>query len=223
MSRGEPAASPFRDLSNLRTPRPNPNDVPPSPQFFTASKTPLHAPTPTPRGRRRPGNGAPTLTPLGRRLRAFEVDQSRSARRAESGRERALRAFAASASSWLSLLLRDPSACGCSPAVTGSAAAAQPCAAGKRGALDGERPRGGRSPKRHRGAGDRCGERRKEMTPAMVAALREYLREACSLEDVTERMENYMSKGACEEVLFMMFQICKVRNFRGFKLYGFGI
>jgi abnormal spindle-like microcephaly-associated protein len=61
------------------------------------------------------------------------------------------------------------------------------------------------------------------MTPAMVAALRESLREACSLEDVTERMENYMSKGACEEVLFMMFQICKVRNFRGFKLYGFSI
>ena len=61
------------------------------------------------------------------------------------------------------------------------------------------------------------------MTPAMVATLRESLREACSLEDVTERMENYMSKGVCEEVLFMMFQICKVRIFRGFKLYGFGI
>ncbi|XP_066400112.1 uncharacterized protein [Miscanthus floridulus] len=209
MSRREPAASPFRDLSNLRTPRPNPNAVPPSPQFFTASKAPLQAPTPTPLRRRRPGNGAPTPTPLSRRLRALEVDQSRSARRAESGRERALRAFAASASSWLSLLLRDPSACGCSPAVTDSAAAAQPCAAGKRGALDGERARGGRSPKRRRGAGDRGGERRKEMTPAMVAALRESLREACSLEDVTERLENYMSKGACEEVLFMMFQICK--------------
>ncbi|XP_066394910.1 uncharacterized protein [Miscanthus floridulus] len=209
MSRRKPAASPFRDLSNLRTPRPNPNAVPPSPQFFTASKAPLQAPTPTPLRRRRPGNGAPTPTPLGRRLRALEVDQSRSARRAESGRERALRAFAASASSWLSLLLRDPSACGCSPAVTGSAAGRQPCAVGKRGALDGERARGGRSPKRRRGAGDRGGMRRNEMTPAMVAALRESLREACSLEDVTERMENYMSKGACEEVLFMMFQICK--------------
>jgi hypothetical protein len=53
------------------------------------------------------------------------------------------------------------------------------------------------------------------MTPAMVAALRESLKDACSLEDVTERMEKHMSKGACEEVLFMMFQICKVRKNRG--------
>nr|TKW35014.1 hypothetical protein SEVIR_2G343400v2 [Setaria viridis] len=47
------------------------------------------------------------------------------------------------------------------------------------------------------------------MTPTMVAALRDSLREVCSLEDVTERMEKYMSKDACEEVLVMMFQICK--------------
>ncbi|KAF8669068.1 hypothetical protein HU200_051390 [Digitaria exilis] len=47
------------------------------------------------------------------------------------------------------------------------------------------------------------------MTPAMVAALRDSLREVCSLDDVTERMEMYMSKDACEEVLVMMTQICK--------------
>ncbi|KAG2637347.1 hypothetical protein PVAP13_2NG513900 [Panicum virgatum] len=209
MSRREPAASPFRDLSNLRTPRPNPKHVPASPTFFTASKTPLQAPTPTPLRLRRPGDGAPTPTPLGRRLRALEVDQSRSARRAESGRERALRSFAASASSWLSLLLRDPAACGCSPAATGTAAAAQPCAAGERDALGGDRARGVRSPKRRRGGGDRGGEKRKEMTPAMIAALRDSLREVCSLDDVTERMGRYMSKGACEEVLVMIFQVCK--------------
>nr|CAB3454455.1 unnamed protein product [Digitaria exilis] len=198
MSRREPS-SPFRDLSNLRTPRPKPKPVP-------ASKTPLQAPTPL-RSAPRPGDGAPT--PLDRRLRALEADQSRSARRAESDRERALRAYAGSASSWLSLLLRDPAACGCSPVTTGSAAGAQPCAAGKRDALDGERARGARSPKRRRGGGDRGGERRKEMTPAMVAALRDSLREVCSLDDVTERMEMYMSKDACEEVLVMMTQICK--------------
>ncbi|XP_062190607.1 uncharacterized protein LOC133893568 isoform X2 [Phragmites australis] len=206
MNRREPADSPFRDLSNLRAPRPSPKPVPASPLFFAASKTPLQAPTPTPLRRRRPGAGAPTPTPLGRRLRALEADQLRSARRAESGGERALRTFAASASSWLSLLLRDPSACGCSPA-TGSAAS-QPCAAGKRDALDGERANGGRSPKRRRG-GDLRGERRKGMTPVMAAALRDSLREACSLDDVTERMGRHMSKDACEEVLVMMYQICK--------------
>ena len=118
--------------------------------------------------------------------------------------------FAASASSWLSLLLRDPAACGCSPAATGTAAAAQPCAAGERDALGGDRARGVRSPKRRRGGGDRGGEKRKEMTPAMIAALRDSLREVCSLDDVTERMGRYMSKSACEEVLVMIFHICKV-------------
>ncbi|TVU38865.1 hypothetical protein EJB05_12260, partial [Eragrostis curvula] len=211
MSRREPAASPFRDLSNLSsllTPRPNRKPAA-SALAFTLSETPLQGPTPTPLRRRKPvaGSGAPTRTPHHRRLRALEVDQSRSARRAESGRERALRTFAASASSWLSLLLRDPSACGCSPTTGSAAAPSQPCAAGKRDGLDGERPRG-RSPKRRRG-GDRGGERRKSMTPSMKAALRDSLREACSLDDVTERMERYMSKDACEEVLVMMCQICK--------------
>ncbi|RLN13638.1 hypothetical protein C2845_PM09G09670 [Panicum miliaceum] len=50
------------------------------------------------------------------------------------------------------------------------------------------------------------------MTPAMAAALRDSLREACSLEDVTERMGRYMSKDACDEVLVMMSQVCKNIN-----------
>ncbi|XBJ00728.1 hypothetical protein VPH35_020564 [Triticum aestivum] len=227
MNRCELTDPPFRDVSNLGTPKPNPNS--PSPLFFTASKTPLRAPTPTPLARRRPLAGAATPTPIGRRkalagaatptplarrLRALELDQSRSARRAESGRERALRAFAASASSWLSLLLRDPSACGCSPAA--AATATHVSAAGKRDTLDGERARGS-SPKRHRGR-DRYGEKRKAMTPAMVAVLRESLREVCSLEDVKQRMGKYMSTEACEEVLLMMCQICKNIDERRLKI-----
>uniref|UniRef100_A0A0D9WZH6 Calponin-homology (CH) domain-containing protein n=1 Tax=Leersia perrieri TaxID=77586 RepID=A0A0D9WZH6_9ORYZ len=214
MSRREPAASPFRDLSNLRTPNPkaaNPKSSA-SLHFFTASKDPLPSATPTPRRRRVPPTPHPdgvTPTPLGRRLRALELDQSRSARRAESSRDGALRSFASSASSWLSLLLRDPSACGCAP----SSAAAMvtrdtpAVAVGKRDAVDGERARG-RSPKRHRG-GDRGGAKRKTMTPAMAASLRQSLMEVCSLEDVRERMGRYMSTEACEEVLVMMSQICK--------------
>ncbi|KAG8080350.1 hypothetical protein GUJ93_ZPchr0007g3154 [Zizania palustris] len=207
MSRREPAASPFRDLSNsnLRTPKPNPKS--PSPLFFTASKTgPLPFATPTPRRRRGPLSGAPKQTPLGRRLRALELDQSSSARRAESGRDSALRSFAASASSWLSLLLRDPSACGCAPAASAKVTH-DASTVGKRDALDGQRARG-RSPKRRRG-GDHVGARRKTMTPSIAASLRESLRDVCSLEDVTERMGKYMSTEACEEVLVMMSQICK--------------
>jgi hypothetical protein len=56
-------------------------------------------------------------------------------------------------------------------------------------------------------------ERRKAMTPAMVAVLRESLREVCSLEDVEERMGRFMSAHACQEVLLMMCQVCKVRIF----------
>ncbi|PNT75007.1 hypothetical protein BRADI_1g26170v3, partial [Brachypodium distachyon] len=216
MNRCELTDPPFRDVSNLRTQKPNPKS--PVPLLFTASKTALPGPTPTPLGRRRPRTGAGTPTPVGsrrplagaatplaRRLRALELDQSRSARRAECGRERALRAFAASASSWLSLLLRDPSACGCSPAASPTATRAP--VAGKRDSLDGARAPGS-SPKRHRGR-DRCGERRKAMTPAMEVVLRDSLREVCSLDDVKERMDKYMSTDAREEVLVMMCRICK--------------
>jgi abnormal spindle-like microcephaly-associated protein len=215
MNRRELTGSPFRDVSNLRTPKPNPES--PSPLFFTASKTPLPAPIPTPLGRRKALAGAATPTPLDRRLRALELDQSRSARRAESGRERALRAFAAAASSWLSLLLRDPSACGCSPAAPAAATTHTSVAGNKRDTLDGERARGS-SPKRRRGR-DRCVERRKAMTPAMVAVLRESLRDVCSLEDVRDRMGRFMSTEACEEVLVMMCQICKVGIFPGILLF----
>uniref|UniRef100_A0A0E0Q905 Calponin-homology (CH) domain-containing protein n=1 Tax=Oryza rufipogon TaxID=4529 RepID=A0A0E0Q905_ORYRU len=215
MSRREPAvSSPFRDLSNLRTPNPR---APPNPKSSASKEEPLPSATPTTRRRRGPPPpprpGAATATPLARRLRALELDQSRSARRAESGRDGALRAFASSATSWLSLLLRDPSACGCAP----SAAAARVTrdapahgVQGKRDAVDGERARG-RSPKRHRGGEDRGGPgpRRKTMTPAMAASLRDSLREVCSLDDVTERMGSHMSREACEEVLVMMCQICK--------------
>jgi abnormal spindle-like microcephaly-associated protein len=205
MSRREPAASPFRDLSNLRTPRPSRK-----PAASTPYETPLQGPTQTALRRRRPvaGSGAPKPTPLDSRLRALEADQSRSARRAESGRERALRAFAASASSWLSLLLREPAACGCSPAAGSTADQDQPRAVGKRNEFDGERARG-RCPKRRRAA-----ERRKGMTPAMASALKDSLKGACSLDDVTERMGLYMSKDACEDVLVIMCQICKVRILR---------
>ncbi|XP_044965577.1 abnormal spindle-like microcephaly-associated protein homolog isoform X4 [Hordeum vulgare subsp. vulgare] len=56
------------------------------------------------------------------------------------------------------------------------------------------------------------------MTPAMVAVLRESLREVCSLDDVKERMGKYMSTEACEEVLIMMCQICKNIDERRLKM-----
>uniref|UniRef100_I1QB32 Calponin-homology (CH) domain-containing protein n=1 Tax=Oryza glaberrima TaxID=4538 RepID=I1QB32_ORYGL len=215
MSRREPAvSSPFRDLSNLRTPNPR---APPNPKSSASKEEPLPSATPTTRRRRGPPPpprpGAATATPLARRLRALELDQSRSARRAESGRDGALRAFASSATSWLSLLLRDPSACGCAPSAAVARVTRDAPAhgvQGKRDAVDGERARG-RSPKRHRGGEDRGGPgpRRKTMTPAMAASLRDSLREVCSLDDVTERMGSHMSREACEEVLVMMCQICK--------------
>lgn len=56
------------------------------------------------------------------------------------------------------------------------------------------------------------------MTPAMVAVLRESLREVCSLEDVKERMEVHMSTEACQEVLLMMCQVCKNIDERRLKM-----
>jgi hypothetical protein len=107
---------PFR-ARFLHTPRPSRKPAA-STLASTPYETSLQAPTPTALRCRRPvaGSGAPKTTPLDRRLRALEADQSCSACRAKSGCEHA---FATSASSWLSLLLRDPAAYGCSPASKG--------------------------------------------------------------------------------------------------------
>ncbi|XP_047067643.1 abnormal spindle-like microcephaly-associated protein homolog [Lolium rigidum] len=56
------------------------------------------------------------------------------------------------------------------------------------------------------------------MTPAMVAVLRESLREVCSLEDVEQRMGRFMSAHACQEVLLMMCQVCKNIDERRLKM-----
>lgn len=44
-----------------------------------------------------------------------------------------------------------------------------------------------------------------------VSALRESLKDVCSLDDLRARMEEYMSKKGCNEVLSVMSRLCKVR------------
>lgn len=48
---------------------------------------------------------------------------------------------------------------------------------------------------------------------AIFSSLKVSLKDVCSLEDMRERMEHFMSKKSCREVLFMMSQVCKVSHF----------
>lgn len=47
----------------------------------------------------------------------------------------------------------------------------------------------------------------------MVASLKVSLQDVCSFDDLKERMEGYISREGCDEVLLMMYQVCKVSAF----------
>lgn len=53
------------------------------------------------------------------------------------------------------------------------------------------------------------------MSADKVSALRESLKDVCSLDDLRARMEGYISKKGCNEVLSVMSKLCKV-NFLNF-------
>ncbi|XP_020095466.1 abnormal spindle-like microcephaly-associated protein homolog isoform X2 [Ananas comosus] len=204
----------FRDVSNYKTPHPsfpNPkthNPASPLPIFFTASKNTLTpAASSASAFRRRPSAAAAVAA---RRLRALELDQSKSSRKVQIRREKALKSFSTSLSSWLNLLFRNPSSCGCDIASRRQTSGL----IGKRQSLDAEREMGvgghWRSPKRRRDRLWKCGgEEKKGFSFGMVASLKVSLQDVCSFDDLKERMEGYISREGCDEVLLMMYQVCK--------------
>lgn len=112
-----PYPQPFKDVSNFRTPKRPPNlskFTSPSSQFFTASKrTPMSSSSfrPSLSGQSRP---KPASTTARRRLKAFEIEQSQSSRKAQIRKEQALKTLSKSLTTWLNFLFENPSACGCS-------------------------------------------------------------------------------------------------------------
>ncbi|KAL1537350.1 abnormal spindle-like microcephaly-associated protein isoform X1 [Salvia divinorum] len=212
-----PSSSIFRDISNLKTPqqpsrRPT---FPASPHFFSALKN-----TPSSSLRRGPKTSA-LKSKAARRLKAFESEQSKSARHAQSEKEKSLRSLARSLTVWLNFLFENPSSCGCDPSLfTGELNGGEEKEAivnnGKRESLhsravgvDGP----WRGPKRQRDLlwrGEGNGESAKNgFSNSMFSGLRSSLQEICSFDDLKERMRMYLSLGSCKEIFEAMTQVTK--------------
>ncbi|XP_042029606.1 abnormal spindle-like microcephaly-associated protein homolog [Salvia splendens] len=201
----------FRDISNLKTPqqpskRPN---FPASPHFSALKNTPSSS------IRRAPKTSA-LKSKAARRLKTFESEQSKSARIAQSEKEKSLRSLARSLTVWLNFLFENPSSCGCDPSLLGGEEKEAIVNNGKRESLQGravgvDGP--WRGPKRQRDSlwrGEGNGESAKNGFPnSMFSGLRASLQEICSFDDLKERMRMYLSLGGCKEVFEAMTQVTK--------------
>ncbi|KAL7130255.1 hypothetical protein ABFS83_13G122200 [Erythranthe nasuta] len=213
-----PPSSIFRDISNFKTPK-HPLRTPSfqsSPQFFTASKN-------TPQSSLRRGCKTSALkSKAARRLKAFELEQSKSARKAQSEKEKSLKSLARSLTVWLNFLLENPSSCGCDPAnFTGEIVASdlrlgdgakevfanygkREGGSGRRVGVDGP----WRGPKRQRGMGnDELG--KNVFSDSMFSGLRNSLQEICSFEDLKERMRMYVTLDRFKDIFEAMTQVAK--------------
>ncbi|KAH7675621.1 abnormal spindle-like microcephaly-associated protein [Dioscorea alata] len=219
-SSSPPNASPFlRDLSNYMTPRthfPNPNPIP-SPIFFTASKNTPSSTFATSSSRRRPFSSASrSNTAAARRLKALELDQSRSARKGQTRREKSVKSLSRSISAWLNFLFRNPQSCGSNLNLDGCSGRQNLGFTPNRKRENLDRGFEGmeigrrrwRSPKRQRSCDD-VARASALPTPRRFLALEKSLSDVCSFQDMEERMLGYMSERSCDEVFSMMSHVCK--------------
>ncbi|XP_022139862.1 abnormal spindle-like microcephaly-associated protein homolog isoform X3 [Momordica charantia] len=216
-----PPASIFKDISNFKTPR-RPSHISnlrsPSHQLFSASKrTPLASSS-----HRRP---RPSLAPsssaarskASRKLKAFELEQSQSSRKAQVKKEQSLKSLANSLTLWLNFLFENPKSCGCDWPVGDDGNGAGMRGKGKRDC----NPRAAvgvdtmwRCPKRQRDlswgtpSGDVV-ENEAEFSNSRYMKLRESLKDVCSFDDLMQRMRVYLSSNSCKDILDMMAQVAK--------------
>ncbi|KAF5742181.1 abnormal spindle-like microcephaly-associated protein [Tripterygium wilfordii] len=211
------SASLLKDISNFKTPK-RPSQASkltsPSSQFFTASK---QTPRSTSSSFRR---GRPSLAPsssrhktaAARRIKAFELEQSKSSRKAQIVKEQSLKSLSKSLTVWLNFLLENPRSCGCDLTVDCDRNVGK----GKReGGLGGELEVGvdvaWRNPKRQRDLtwrGDDAGSR-EGFSNSIYLPLKNSLKDVCSFDDLTERMQVYLSLRSCKEILDVMTRVAK--------------
>ncbi|KAL6332270.1 hypothetical protein AAG906_001985 [Vitis piasezkii] len=209
----------LKDISNFKTPKQsskNPSFHSPFPQFFTASKQ-------TPRSSASAFRHRPSLAPssskskAARRLKAFEMEQSQSSRKAQIKKEKSLKSLAKSLTVWLNFLFENPESCGCDVSrLVGVDQSRSVLANGKRDSWpgDGVGINGAwRSPKRQRDSmwqGDGGGDSDAGMFPSlMFSSLQLSLKEVCSFDDLKQRMRVYLSLGTCKEIFKVMTQVAK--------------
>lgn len=219
------SSSLLKDISNFRTPK-RPSQPPnftssPYPQFFTASK---QTPKPSPSSSFRRYHNRPSLssrpkhkTATARRLKAFELEQSQSSRKAQIQKEQSLKSLAKSLTTWLNFLFQNPRSCGCELKDREAETAGN---LGKRDAG----PRGRvvgldtswRSPKRRRDLGWRGVEHVEGEDEFMISKhygqLKNSLMDVCSFDDLTQRMSVYLSLASCKEIFDVMSHVVKVQS-----------
>ncbi|CAH8345693.1 unnamed protein product [Eruca vesicaria subsp. sativa] len=220
-----PPSSLFTDVSNFKTPRrpsviksTNLNDSP-YPQFFTATakQTPKMSSSSSSSTFRRPSllpSRSNLAAASSRRLRAFELQQSQSSRRAELIREKRLRSVGKSLTVWLNFLVENPRSCGCDPLGDNGSGVGR----GKRDSSEALLRSGGsvgvdnmwRSPKKLRTLGW-SGEKGSSLkgSSKCYSTLKESLKEVCSLDDLKERMQFHLSLGSCKEIFDVMTRVTK--------------
>ncbi|XP_033148066.1 abnormal spindle-like microcephaly-associated protein homolog isoform X5 [Brassica rapa] len=213
-----PPSSHFTDISNFKTPR-RPSVIKSNlgntPQFFTASKqTPKSMSSTFRRPSLLPTHASRSkVAASSRRLRAFELQQSQSSRKAELNKEKSLRSLAKSLTVWLNFLFENPESCGCDPLENGSAvgsvgnAKRDSCEALRSGKSVGVDTMW-RSPKKSRTLGW-CGEKGSSLSGSKYSTLRESLKEVCSLDDLKQRMQFHLSLGSCKEIFDVMTRVTK--------------
>ncbi|KAL8107767.1 hypothetical protein AgCh_024245 [Apium graveolens] len=199
----------FKDISNFKTPK-STFSKPQTPKstFFTASKQTPKASTTLRRPRASLAPPSHSKLANSRRLKAFEIEQSKSARKAQIAKENSLKSLASSLSAWLNFLFENPRACGCDiRKLTGQDEGFEVAVSrnGKRDSVESGEvvfDRMWRGSKRQR---DElwCNKDGKETTlfsNSMFLELRESLKEVCSFDDLKERMGVYLSLGSCKNI-----------------------
>ncbi|KAL3820693.1 hypothetical protein ACJIZ3_006598 [Penstemon smallii] len=205
----------FKDISNFKTPK-HPSKTPInfhcSPQFFTASKN-----SPISSSRR-----TVVKSKAARKLKAFELEQVKSARKAQNEKEKSLKSLSRSLTVWLNFLFESPSSCGCDPAnFTGEIDGFDFSLVGKEVLVNnGKRESGSgrgvgvdgpwRGPKRQRDLlWSDDGGKSNRFLDSKFSKLRASLQDICSFEDLKERMRMYLSLGDSADIFEAMAQVTK--------------
>ncbi|XVF87711.1 hypothetical protein PTKIN_Ptkin18bG0142500 [Pterospermum kingtungense] len=199
------SSSLLKDISNFKTPkRPSRNPTTfdsPCPQFFTASKqTPRTSSSFRCRSR-------PSLAPSSSRskakavaaakLKAFELEQNQSARKEQIRKEQSLKSLSKSLTVWLNFLFKNPKSCGCDLSDDSRVVRVDSA---------------WRSPKRMRELwwrGEESENVAADISSSKFSTLRSSLKEVCSFDDLTQRMQIYLSLGNCKEIFTVMTQVVK--------------
>ncbi|XP_048446893.1 LOW QUALITY PROTEIN: abnormal spindle-like microcephaly-associated protein homolog [Pyrus x bretschneideri] len=202
----------FKDITNFKTPKASSrisNFQSPGPKFFTASK---QTPSTSSSFRRRPSlapSNSGRIKAASRKLKAFELEQSQSSRKAQIQKEQSLKSLAKSLSIWLNFLFQNPTSCGCNLSVDGDRTGTLP--KGKRDSDPGSAvgvDSAWRDPKRQRDSSWRAVSA-VAFSSSKYLNLRSSLEHVCSVDDLTQRMRLYLSMGSCKEVFDAMTHVAK--------------